>query len=127
MKRILVAEDDLALASVVRFNLEEAGFEVDAARNGREAALLLDQKDFDLVVTDYQMPKMNGRELCLWMRQQAWCADTPVVLLTAKGLELDLARLREELRVVEVFSKPFSPRQLTRTIEDCLASGAAKP
>ena len=61
-----------------------------------------------MVVTDFQMPEMNGAELCKRMREQSRWAETPIVLLTAKGMELDLVRFREELGVAEVFFKPFS-------------------
>lgn len=120
-KRVLVVEDDPVVADLVRFNLERAGIEVATACNGQHALELLDQQAFDLVVTDYQMPRMNGAELCRKLRGESrWC-ETPVVLLTAKALELDLAELREQLGVREVFSKPFSPRALTHTVQECLA------
>jgi two-component system alkaline phosphatase synthesis response regulator PhoP len=120
-KRVLVVEDDSVVADLVRFNLERAGFEVVTASNGQVALELLDREEFDLVVTDYQMPGINGAELCHKMRGQTRWSETPIVLLTAKALELDLARLRKQLGVREVFSKPFSPRALTHAVQECLA------
>src|SRR5438034_5240152 len=108
-KQVLVVEDNIALGAVVRFNLEQAGFQVALARNGREGWGLIQKRDFDLVVTDYQMPEMSGAELCEQMRQHPQYAQIPVLLLTAKGLELDLPQLREELGIFDVFLKPFSP------------------
>ncbi len=63
-KRILVADDNAALALVVRFHLEQAGFQVTVARNGKEAWKLLQSQAFDLLVTDQQMPELSGCELC---------------------------------------------------------------
>lgn len=115
-RRILVVEDNLALCGVVRFNLERAGFEVTQARNGREGWALLEHGEFDAVVTDFQMPEMDGGELCRLMRDHGRHQQTPVVLLTAKQLEIDLPKLQREFGVVEVFAKPFSPYELTRCL-----------
>jgi CheY-like chemotaxis protein len=126
-KRILIAEDNPALSSVVRFNLERAGFAVTLARNGREAWNHLENDSFGMLVTDHQMPEMTGCELCERMRGSSKHAETPIIMLTAKGLELELPRLREELGVVAVFPKPFSPVELVRAIADRLAlAGAAQ-
>lgn len=126
-KHILVVDDNLALNGVIRFNLERAGFKVSVAPNGADAWAKLQQQRFDLVVTDYQMPELTGYELCQRMRQDDRNAEIPVVLLTAKELELDLPRLREDLGILEVFPKPFSPRELVQTITDHLTEGAATP
>ena len=123
-KKILVAEDNLALAEVIRFNLEQAGFEVTVAHNGREAYDLSQNDQFDLVLTDHQMPELTGVELCQRLREDERYARTPVIMVTAKGLELDLARLQDELGVTVALAKPFSPIEMIRQIEDCLASVA---
>lgn len=124
-KKVLVVEDDPVMADLVRFHLERAGIEVAVASNGQDALDLLGRSDFDLVVTDYQMPGINGAELCQKMRGESRWSQTPVVLLTAKALELDLSRLSEKLGVRQVFSKPFSPRALTHAVQECLAVAAA--
>ena len=124
LKRVLAAEDNAALLGVVRFNLEKAGFEVQTARNGRLAWEALEQSPFDLVVTDQQMPELTGEELCRRMRSDARFVDVPVIMLTAKCLELNRAMLRDELRIFEVLSKPFSPRELVQTVHACLADHA---
>ena len=124
VKRILVAEDNIAMGGVIRFNLQQAGFEVTVARCGQTAWNLLTDRDFDLVVSDFQMPGMTGGELCERMRNDARLARTPMILLTADGFELDAARMRDELAMSTIMFKPFSPRELTQTVQDCLAVGA---
>jgi len=124
VRRILVAEDNLALSQVVCFNLQQAGFQVTAAGNGREALEFLNAGHHDLVITDHQMPEMTGWDLCVEMRKMAAHVQTPVIFLTAKKLELDLGQLKGEFGVVATFAKPFSPSELVCAVEDCLASVA---
>lgn len=122
-KRILVAEDNPALAAVVRLHLEHAGFEVTVARDGREAWNCLQRQDFDLLVTDHQMPELSGCELLCRMRQTERLASVPVLMLTAKGLEFEREQVRASFGVLDVLPKPFSPRQLVDQVESCLAPG----
>ena len=110
--RILIADDNRAMAHVVRFNLEKAGHDVGVARSGLEALTMARHGGYDLVVTDYQMPGLNGEEFCRALRAEPRYARTPVILLSAKGLELDLVRLEDELGFAAVLFKPFSPRAL---------------
>jgi CheY-like chemotaxis protein len=117
-KRALIVDDNLALARVTQFALDRAGYETQTARNGRLALEMAQQSQFDVVVTDQQMPEMTGIELCRELRKLEAYAECPIVLLTAKGLELELPRLREELGINAVFSKPFSPGAVVRAVED---------
>jgi CheY-like chemotaxis protein len=123
--RILVAEDNAALAAVVRFHLERAGLQVDLARNGREAWNLLQSQRYAMVITDQQMPEMSGTEICGLMRADPRLASVPVLMLTAKSLELEASRLREELGVRKVLPKPFSVSELTETVRSLLFSASA--
>lgn len=121
-KHILVAEDNAALASVVRFNLEHAGFRVTVANDGLQAWEKLQHETFDLLVTDQQMPEMTGCELCESIRAVPDFAEMPIIMLTAKGMELELPRLREQLKITATFLKPFSPKEIVKAVEDCLAT-----
>ena len=123
--RILVAEDNVAMGNVIGFNLKKAGLEVVHVVSGDMAWRLLQLRDFDLLVTDYQMPGMNGGELCRRIREELRLAAFPVILLTAKGLEIDVAFYRETLGVSAVLMKPFSPRELTQLVQENLAAGAS--
>lgn len=121
-KQILVAEDNAALASVVRFNLERAGFQVTVAANGRIAWEHAQDTQFDLIVTDQQMPEMTGCEFCHLLRGLEEYRETPVIMLTAKGMELELPRLKEELGISATFLKPFSPKEIVQAVDDYLAA-----
>jgi CheY-like chemotaxis protein len=123
-KRILAVDDNRAIVNVVRFALEQAGFSVTVARNGLAAWEILQNEDFDLVVTDYQMPEMTGEMLCQRMRETDRLKSVPVVLLSGKGLELDLARLQEELGVSEVIFKPMSTKSLVAAAKASLMESA---
>jgi CheY-like chemotaxis protein len=115
--QILIAEDNLVMAHVLQFNLERAGFEVHAAINGAEALEAALDSTFDLVITDYQMPGMNGEELVRELRSQPNYQDTPIVMCSAKGYEIDTDQLRQDLGISEFVCKPFSPAQMVELIE----------
>jgi CheY-like chemotaxis protein len=115
-QQILVVEDNLALASVVRFNLERAGYKVSLASDGLDGWQQAQTTQFDLVITDQQMPIMSGCELCEKLRQTDAYEGVPIIMLTAKGLELDLVRLQKEYGVTASFSKPFSPQQVIEAV-----------
>ncbi len=119
-KKILVAEDNRVMSDVIRFNLEQAGFDVTVASNGRRAADLMETGQFDLLITDYQMPEMSGEELCRHIRQDQQHADVPILLCSAKGYELDLTQLAEELKIAKVLFKPFSPTELVDFVRSTL-------
>ncbi len=119
-RRILVAEDNAALASVVRFNLERADFQVTVACNGRVAWELVQEEEFDLIVTDQQMPEMTGTEFCARLRSVEHFQKLPIIMLTAKGMELELPRLKAELGIAATFLKPFSPKEIVAAVEDHL-------
>lgn len=119
---ILLAEDNLALSGVIHFNLTRAGYQVTAVNNGREALAVLAQGRFDLVLSDQQMPKMTGIQLCEHIREMPEHVHIPFILLTAKCMEIDIARLQQQLGMAAVLPKPFSPTELLTCIEESLAA-----
>lgn len=119
--RVLVVEDNRVMADVMRFNFNRAGLSPTVAFNGRIAWDLLQIESFQLLVTDFQMPEMDGGELCRRIRAEPRFASLPIILLTAKGMEIDRDRLTRELGLSLILYKPFSPRQLVAAAEDCLA------
>ena len=118
--KVLVAEDNPALSAVLRFNLQNAGYEVTAARNGREALENAKTTDFDIVISDQQMPLMCGTELIEQLREIDAYQATPIVMLTAKAMELDETDLKGRLGVDRLISKPFSPAAIVETVEQML-------
>jgi two-component system chemotaxis response regulator CheY len=121
--KILVCEDNVALSGVISFNLVRAGFEVTSVSNGRMALEALEKGNFDLVLSDQQMPMMTGIQLCENLRQLPAYRRTPFILLTAKCMEIDFIRLQEKLGVSAALPKPFSPSELITCIEEALAAG----
>ena len=124
--KILVVEDNVALSGVVGFNLVRAGFQVKAVANGRDALESLQEESFDLVLTDQQMPMMTGIQLCEHIRQLPAYQRTPIILLTAKCMEISLAQLQRRLGISAALPKPFSPSELITCIEESLAA-ACRP
>lgn len=110
--KALVVDDNVALARVTQFALSRAGFEVKVAGNGRKALEAALAESFDLIISDQQMPEMTGLELCRRLRATEQYAHTPIILLTAKGLELELPALQRELEISAIFPKPFSPAEV---------------
>jgi two-component system, chemotaxis family, chemotaxis protein CheY len=120
VKRILVAEDNPALALVVQMHLEHAGYSVKMAINGRQAWELLQAGTYDLLLADQQMPEMCGTDLCRRVRQDPRMATMPLVMFTAKGLEMERQSVREELGLTDILPKPFSLRELVDLVGKCL-------
>ncbi len=120
--KILVCEDNVALSGVICFNLVRAGFDVTSVANGRLALDALEKSTFDLVLSDQQMPRMTGIQLCENFRQLPAHRRTPFILLTAKCMELDFAELQQKLNISAALPKPFSPSELVNCIEEALAA-----
>ncbi len=78
----------------------------------------------DILITDCQMPRLDGAGLCRRVRENPATASLPILMLTAKGFELSHRELCEQLGVLAILAKPFSPRELLRQVEEvCQASG----
>lgn len=116
-RKILVAEDNTVLGDVIRFNLQRAGFDVTLARDGYKASELLAEQTFDILVTDYEMPGLNGEELCEYARNSLQLSALKIVMCTAKGYELKRERLQAQFNIERFLHKPFSMRDLTKLLE----------
>ena len=124
-QRILVCDDEAHILHAVTFKLSAAGYEIIQAGNGQEAIEWLGSETPDLVVTDYQMPYVDGLELCRFLRSQPATAEVPIILLTAKALELSEESVKAQLGIEALFMKPFSPRGLLSAVQNALGSRAA--
>lgn len=121
-KKILLVDDEPHILRAAEIKLARAGFEVRCASNGQEGWNMILEEIPDLLVTDLQMPLMDGLELTRQVRENPATAKIPVLMLTARGLESTLGEQATALQVLSVIPKPFSPRELVRCIE--LALGA---
>jgi len=117
--KVLVADDEIHIIHVVAIKLRNNGYEVISASNGAEAYELACRENPDIVVTDYQMPLMTGIELIEKMRTDDRTRNTPVILLTARSFAVT-QEMQESLGVSNCLSKPFSPKELLKTIQDIL-------
>jgi len=123
-KKVLVVDDEIHIVHVVAIKLRNNGFQVVTAENGAEAFEVAIEERPDIVVTDYQMPVMNGIELIEKLRAEPETRKVPVILLTARNFAIEKDK-SEQLQVSECLSKPFSPKELLRSIESVLCSMAA--
>ncbi len=120
--RILVVEDNTVLAEVLRLNLHRAGFEVTVASNGALALKRLQEHGFELLITDFQMPGIDGGELCQRVRQELHMQELPILMCTAKGLEIQVDQLKSELGLSRIVFKPFSMRDIVRSARELTAA-----
>jgi len=118
-KKVLVVDDEVHIVHVVAIKLRNRGYEVITADNGAEAFEAACKEKPDIVVTDYQMPVMTGAELVTKLRQNEQTRDMPVIMLTARSFAIADDE-KENLQISEFLSKPFSPKELLRCIEDTL-------
>lgn len=123
--RILVAEDNAASAGVLQFTLERAGFEVVVIANGRAAAEAVESESFHFIITDYQMPGACGEDVIRAAREGGANRETPIVLCSAKGLELDTVLLQQQYSLARILCKPFSPREVVDLVRSLPHSHAA--
>lgn len=117
--KVLIADDEIHIIHVVAIKLRNNGYEVIAANNGAEAYDLACQEQPDIIVTDYQMPFVTGIELIEKLRANEQTKNIPVILLTARSFAIS-SELQQSLQVEECLSKPFSPKELLKSIQDIL-------
>jgi len=100
--------------------LSKAGFAVETAPDGLSALEAVHREFPALVITDCQMPRMGGIELCRELRKDPRTKEMPVIMLTAKGYEFDHAEMKRELGLSQIVLKPFSPRELLQLVQAAL-------
>ena len=117
--RILVVDDEPDILELVRLNLSQDGHSVDTAANGEEAMERMQKNPPDLVILDLMLPDLPGTDICREMRRDPALKDIPVIMLTAKGNELDRV-VGFELGADDYVTKPFSPRELLLRVKAIL-------
>jgi len=113
---ILVVDDEEPIQELLRFNLEKEGYVVCGATDGQEALKHVDSDHPDLIVLDLMLPGMDGLEVCRRLRSNPKFQHIPIIMLTAKGEEIDTV-LGLELGADDYMTKPFSPRELLARIK----------
>ena len=118
-KKVLVVDDEIHIVHVVAIKLRNNGFNVITAENGAQAFERACEDNPDIIVTDCQMPVMTGLELIEKLRKNEGTKEIPVIMLTARSFAIEQEQ-KEQLQISECLSKPFSPKELLRSIEDIL-------
>ena len=108
---VLIVEDEEALVTLLRYNLEREDFRVNAASDGEEALMLAKEETPDIILLDWMLPLMSGIELCRRVRRMPSLTEVPIIMLTAKGEEADKVRGLES-GADDYVTKPFSPAEL---------------
>lgn len=121
-ERILVVEDDKNILKLLKYNIEKAGYDVFTAETGEKAVNMLSREPVDLMILDIMLPEMDGYEVCKRVRQEERFRSLPVIMLTAKGEEIDRV-LGLELGADDYVVKPFSPREMILRIKAILKRG----
>lgn len=116
MTKILVVDDEEPIQELLRFNLEKEGYLVRVAKDGQEALKQVASDLPDLLVLDLMLPGMDGLEVCRKLRSNPKFQQIPIIMLTAKGEEIDKV-LGLELGADDYMTKPFSPRELLARIK----------
>lgn len=103
-KKVLVVDDEKLIVKGLRFSLEQEGMEVDCAYDGESALNMIKEQEYDMVLLDIMLPKMNGLEVCQHVRE---FSSVPIIMLTAKGEDMDKI-LGLEYGADDYITKPFN-------------------
>ncbi len=118
-KKVLVVDDEIHIVHVVTIKLRNNGYDVISAENGADALLLAQSESPDVIITDYQMPMMDGLEFVEKLRLDDRTRKIPVIMLTARSFAITPEK-QQQLQISDCLSKPFSPRELLNNVEDIL-------
>lgn len=125
-KKVFVVDDEPDLVELVSYNLKKEGFTVDSAPDGESALTKIRKGKYDLIILDLMLPGIQGMELCRILRNDSKTARLPIIMLTAKGEEVDKV-LGLEMGADDYVTKPFSPRELVARIKAVLRRSEEKP
>ncbi|HLA51140.1 MAG TPA: response regulator [Thermodesulfobacteriota bacterium] len=120
--KILIVDDEQDILTLLKYNLEKARFQVVSAEDGPEAIELVKKGKPDLIILDIMLPSMEGTEVCKALKKDEATSHIPVIMLTAKGEEIDRI-VGLELGADDYITKPFSPRELILRVKAVLKRG----
>ena len=121
-EKILIVEDDKNLSRLVKYNLDKAGFNCIVIGSAEEGFEALERFGVDLIILDVMLPKMDGFEVCKKIRQEKKHAKIPIIMLTARGEEVDRI-VGLEVGADDYIVKPFSVRELILRVKAILRRG----
>jgi len=117
--KILVVDDEVYIVHILDFSLGVEGYDVMTALDGEQALAKVAQEKPDLIVLDIMMPKLDGYETCKALKSDPETRDIPIILLSAKGRNVD-QKVGFEVGADDYITKPFSPRKLVERINSIL-------
>ncbi len=118
-ENILIVEDDKNISKLIKYNLDQEGFRCMASFSGEDALKILDKEPVDLIMLDIMLPGVDGLEVCRRVKQDKKLSNIPIIMLTAKGEEVDKI-VGFELGADDYIVKPFSPRELNLRVKAVL-------
>ncbi|NWF75056.1 MAG: response regulator [Nitrospirae bacterium] len=118
-KHILVVDDEVDLIELVSYNLKKEGFIVDSSTDGEGALKKIRKDKYDLIILDLMLPGIQGIELCRILKNDPKTVNLPIIMLTAKGEEVDRV-IGLEMGADDYITKPFSPRELIARVKAVL-------
>ena len=116
---LFIAEDETAIVSLLKYNLEKEGHKISSSENGEEALKLIKDKNPDLILMDWMLPDLSGVEICKQLKKNKKYSDIPIIMLTAKGEEEDKLRAFDT-GADDYVTKPFSQKELNARIKSLL-------
>lgn len=116
-KKILIVDDEQSIRTLLEYNLKQAQYETVSVADGEEAVQKAESEKPDLILLDLMLPKMDGIDVCKTLKQRG--IDIPIIMLTAKGDELDKV-LGLEMGADDYMTKPFSPREVVARVKAVL-------
>ncbi|MDP4179237.1 MAG: response regulator transcription factor [Bacillota bacterium] len=125
-EKILIVDDEEHIQELIKFNLENKGYQVLCSGNGKEALKIVKEKQPNLVLLDLMLPGMDGYDVCKEIRRDNNISNIPIIMITAKGEELDKI-LGLELGADDYMTKPFSIRELIARIKAVLRRTTIQP
>lgn len=117
---VYVCDDDSHIVRAVSMKLKKAGLEVVSFPDGYACWEEVQERAPEMIITDLQMPRMNGLELCEKIREFEATRSIPITLLTGKGFEFDHDEYMQNLKITNIMVKPFSPKKLLTQVQECL-------
>ncbi|MDQ7028616.1 MAG: response regulator [Ardenticatenia bacterium] len=118
-RRVLIVDDEPNIVISLEFLMQQAGYDVHVARTGEEAVELIQRLEPDLVLLDIMLPGIDGFEICRWVRENPAWDKVKIIMLTAKGRDVDIAK-GFALGADAYITKPFSTKDLMAEVERVL-------